>query len=137
MFDAIYSFLLSLGALHADPISLTPGSLLVSFPTPVITTANLITNSKSGVILSQGQITGTGDLAESMTILNGNLYVSDGAGRVNTIDLASGAVSSYFSTGMVGLQGLASLSGDLLALSFSSNAVNVYSATAVCSARSR
>jgi hypothetical protein len=123
--------LLSLGGLHADPISLAPGSLLVASPTAAITTADVITYSKSGLILSQGQITGTGDLSESMTVLNGNLYVSDGAGRVNTIDLASGAVSSYFSTGMVGLDGLASLTGDLLALSFSSNAVDVYSTSGV------
>lgn len=119
--------ILGLGVLHADSINLTPGSLLVASPTQAITTADTINYTKTGSILSTGQITGTGDLAESLTVLDGNLFVSDGAGRVNQINLASGAVSSYFSTGMVGLEGLGSLNGNLLTLSFSSTAVRVYS----------
>lgn len=118
---------LTVAVLRADPIDLISGSLLVASPTGAITTANTITYSKSGSILSQGQITGTGDLSEGLTVLGGNLYDSDGAGRVNRIDLSSGAVSSYFSTGMVGLEGLAALDGDLAALSFLSTSIDVYS----------
>lgn len=122
---------LGFGVLHAGPINLTPGSLLVASASPAspITTADTITYTKTGSILSTGQITGTGDIAESITVLNGDLFVGDDAGDVNRINLASGAVSSYFSTGMVGLEGLASLNGHLLTLGFMSTAVDVYSTT--------
>ncbi|HLH02869.1 MAG TPA: hypothetical protein VKX25_08865 [Bryobacteraceae bacterium] len=115
-----------MGVLQAGPIDLAPGSLLLSQPTIAITTANTITYSQSGKILSTGQITGTGDLAEAMTVLSGQLYVSDGSGAINRIDLSSGAVSSSFSTGMIGLDGLGSLGTNLIAVDFQSTAIAVY-----------
>lgn len=120
-------FLSSVAFLRGGSIVLTPGSLLLAHPTSAITTANTISYTKAGVMLGTGQINGTDDLAEAMTVLNGDLFVSDGSGRVNLINLSSGAVVSSFGTNMVGLDGLGTLDANLIAVSFASTAVNVYS----------
>ena len=55
-------------------------------------------------------MTGTNDLPESLAVLNGQLFVSDGSGGVNLINLSSGVVASRSTTPGVGLTGLGILS---------------------------
>jgi hypothetical protein len=122
--------LLSFEALHASPITLAPGSLLAQQPALLgAVTGNITEYTKSGTFTGTAQIVGTTDIAENLTVLSGQLFVSDGSGRVNRIDLSSGIVASSFNTGMVGLNGIGSYGGNLLTLSFSAHAVNVYSTT--------
>jgi hypothetical protein len=128
----LLAFLATLGAglLEAAGVTLTPGSLFLAQPNLsdlTFSSANTVSYTKSGSSLGSGSITGLADLAEGVTVINGALYVSDGAGKVNQINLSTGAVSTSFSTGMVGLDALGSLNGNVLAMSFSSKAVDVYS----------
>jgi hypothetical protein len=94
---------------------------------PSFTTSNIEVLSKSGTLSSSVQVSGTSDLEENLTVLNGNLYVSDGAGKVNLINLSTGSVSSSFQAAPFGLNGIGSLNGNLLTLAFNSTAVSVYS----------
>lgn len=124
--------LLSVGVLYASPITLMPGSLLVeqaALSQPV--TGNITEYTKSGTAVGTASILGTTDIAENLTVLNGQLFVSDGSGRVNRMDLSSGNVAFSFTTGMIGLNGIGNYGGNLLTLSFSAHAVNVYSTTGV------
>ena len=120
---------LFIGLLQAGSISLTPGSILVqqlAFP-PAGTIEQY---TRSGNSVGSFSFTGTGDIPESLTVLNGQLFVGDGAGRVNTIDLSTGTVSSYFSTTSFGLDSLGNYNGNLLTLEGVGavpNTVNVYS----------
>jgi hypothetical protein len=112
----------------AASISLTAGSLLVQqVALPSLTTSNIEVLSKSGALANSAQVTGTADIAENLTVLNGNLYVTDGAGYVNLINLSNGSVASSFKAAPFGLNGIGSLNGNLLTLAFSSSAVSVYS----------
>jgi hypothetical protein len=121
--------ILFMGLLQAGSLSLTPGSILVqqlAFP-PAGTIEQY---TRSGNSVGSFSFTGTGDIPESLTVLNGQLFVGDGAGRVNTIDLSTGTVSSYFSTPSVGLDSLGNYNGNLLTLEGVGavpNTVNVYS----------
>ena len=124
--------LLSLGVVQAEPITLVPGSLLVQGPNLISPqTGTIIEYTTAGTVIQNDAISGTGDIPESLTILNGNLYVSDGAGHVNLMNLNTGGVTSYFDTGMFGLNGLSNLGGNLLAMHFLDTAVSVYSTDGV------
>lgn len=125
----------SLGLAWAEPITLTTGSLLV-----------LQTGFPSGAIQQYGR-TGTagptlalpvlGDIPESITVLDGQVYVGDGSGRVSLINPTTGAATTVFNTPNVALTSLGNYHGDLLALNEfgfppnfpPSNTINVYSTT--------
>ncbi len=114
-------------AAHASPIATSPGSVLL-----------LYTGFPSGSI-QQYTRTGTAgptlalsvlrDIPESLTILNGQLYVGDGSGSVNLINTSSGAGTPVFSTSNVGLIGLGTYSGTLLAVNDTLNVIDQYSPT--------
>ncbi|MBV9677666.1 MAG: hypothetical protein JO185_15110 [Acidobacteriaceae bacterium] len=92
---------------------------------------NLREYSKTGDLLGTAQISGTNDIPESLTVLNGMLFVSDGSGTVSRVDLSTGRVNPVFNTGTVGLNGLGTFNGNLLTLNFSAHAVGVYSITGI------
>jgi hypothetical protein len=94
-------------------------------------TGTIAEATKSGLTSQTLAISGLNDLPENLTVLNGNLYVSDGSGAVSRIDLATGTALSSFNIGAVGLNGLGSLNGNLLTLTFESTAVGVYSTSGV------
>jgi DNA-binding beta-propeller fold protein YncE len=99
----------------------------LAFP-PAGTIAQFTTAGKEVGTLATA---GFGDIPESMTVLNGQLFVGDGAGRVNRIDLSTGNVASYFTTASFGLDSLGNYNGNLLTLegagTTSSSTVSVYS----------
>lgn len=92
---------------------------------------NLREYSKTGDLLGTAQISGTNDIPESLTVLNGMLFVSDGSGTVSRVDLSTGRVNPVFNTGTVGLNGLGTFNRNLLTLNFSAHAVGVYSITGI------
>lgn len=114
-------------------ITPTPGSLLV-----------LQTGFPSGEIQQYGR-TGAagptlplpvlGDIPESITVLDGQVFVGDGSGRVSRINLSTGAATTVFNTPNVALTSLGNYNGGLLALNQfgpppnfpPSNTINVYS----------
>ena len=103
------------GFIPAGSLLLTPGSIFVqqlAFP-PAGTLAQFTTSGTSVGTLATA---GFGDIPESMTVLNGQLYVGDGAGKSNAIDLSTGNVASYFGTASFGLTWLGNYNGNLLAL---------------------
>jgi hypothetical protein len=111
---------------------LTPGSLLVQQASiNPIGTGIIVDYTKSGTASATSATSGFFDLPENLTVLGGNLFVSDGSGRVNRMNLATGAVTSSFSVGAVGLNGLGTYNGNLLTLNFSSTAISVYSVAGV------
>jgi len=121
-----------LGTLQASPIALTPGSLLVQQASiNPIGTGTIVDYTKSGTAAATSATSGFFDLPENLTVLGGNLFVGDGSGRVNRMNLSTGAVASSFSVGAVGLNGLGTYNGNLLTLNFSSTAISVYSVAGV------
>jgi hypothetical protein len=124
-------FITCFGMLEASPFTLTPGSLLVMQATLPVRTGVIAEDTKAGLTSQTLAISGFNDLPENLTVLNGSLYVSDGSGAVNRIGLATGTAVSSFNIGAVGLNGLGSLNGNLLTLTFASTAVGVYSTSGV------
>jgi hypothetical protein len=131
-FALLFGLLMScFGTLDASPFTLTPGSLLVMQALFPVGTGTIAEDTKSGTTSQTLAISGFNDLPENLTVLNGSLYVSDGSGAVNRIDLATGTAVSSFNIGAFGLNGLGSLNGNLLTLTFDSTAVGVYSTSGV------
>lgn len=121
--------LISVRALIAAPISFSPGSLLtgqVAFPTSTLYQYTPGGSPTGSLLLAEGLPTGISGLAESLTFLNGALYVGDETGIINRIDPASGNVILHFGTAGYGLTSLGDYLGNLLALSFNSTSVGIY-----------
>jgi hypothetical protein len=119
----------AVGALHAAPISLIPGSIIVEQPGQPFTTSNLQAYSNGGSLLGTGQVSGANQIVHGLAVLNGNLFLGDGAGDIDHVDLSSGTVTSFFATGSA-VGGLGTLNGNLLTFnpfSPSGAAFNVYS----------
>jgi hypothetical protein len=116
-------------AAYANPISTGPGSALVlytGFPTGTIQQYTL-----AGTPVSTLPLQELSDIPESITVLNGQVYVGDGSGRVNVINPSNGAGTTLFATPNVGLVGLGNLSGTLLALNDTPDSILQYSTAGV------
>ena len=114
---------------YATPLTANPGTALVlytGFPTGTIQQY-----TTTGAFVSTLPLQVLNDIPESITILNGQVYVGDGAGRVNTVDLSTGTGTTLFSTPNVGLVGLGNLNGDLLAVNNTSSSILEYSTSGI------
>lgn len=114
---------------RATPVSTDPGSVLVlytGFPTGSV--QQYTRGGTAGPILGLSVL---GDIPESLTVLNGQLYVGDGSGRVNLVSTVSGAGTPIFSTSNVGLVGLGDYQGNLLAVNNTPNKIYQYSTAGV------
>jgi hypothetical protein len=112
---------------HASPITTSSGSALVlyiGYPTGSI--QQYTTTGTAGPTLALATL---GDIPESVTILNGQVYVGDGSGRVNLINPSTGAGTPVFDTSNAGLSGLGSYNGTLLAVNNTPGTVYQYSTT--------
>ncbi len=92
---------------------MTPGTIIVEHAGQPFTTSSLQAYSSTGSLLSTGQATGANQIVNGIAVLNGSLFLGDGAGYVDNVNLVSGAVTSSFYTGSV-IGGLAALNGSLL-----------------------
>jgi hypothetical protein len=87
---------LSMNLLHAGSLSLTPGSVLlgqIGFPNGAV-----YEDTRTGTPIGDLTLPVLGDIPESLTVLNGDLFVGDGSGRVSQIDPITGNVGYSFNT---------------------------------------
>jgi hypothetical protein len=95
-------------------INLTPGSVIAlqtGFPSGAIQQY-----SRTGTAGPTLALPVLGDIPESVTVLDGQIFVGDGSGRVSSIDPATGAATTVFNTPNVALSSLGNYNGTLLAL---------------------
>src|ERR1035437_8529318 len=121
--------ILLVNAAYAGTIDLTQRSILVGhigFPT-----SNTIEQFDITGVHSNSLLLGFSGLAESVTLLDGNILVSDSGGTVRQINSSSGTVESSFDTGHSGLNGLGTYGSNLLTLSWNSSQVYLYSPAGV------
>jgi hypothetical protein len=112
---------------YGSPITTSPGSVLLLYTGfPAGSIQQYTRTGTAGPTLGLSVL---GDIPESLTILNGQVYVGDGSGRVNLINSSTGAGTQVFSTSNVGLVGLGTYNGTLLAVNNTPNVINQYSAT--------
>ncbi len=114
---------------YATQLTADQGTALVlytGFPTGTIQQY-----TTTGVFVSTLPLQVLNDIPESITILNGQVYVGDGSGRVNIVNLSTGTGTTLFSTPNVGLVGLGNLNGDLLAVNNTSSSILEYSTSGI------
>lgn len=82
-----------------------------------------VSSRSTGTPISTLPLEVLNDIPESITILNGQVYVGDGSGRVNVVNPSNGAGTTLFATPNVGLVGLGDLNGSLLAVNDTPNSI--------------
>ena len=128
---AVAYIALLLPAIYAGSLPLSPGSIVfgnVGFPS-----GSLYEVTQAGGALGNLALPVLSDIPESVTVLNGKLFVGDGAGVVSQIDPSTGNVINFFQTPAFGLNSLGNYNGNLIAfptVSYPGPADTIYEYTA-------
>jgi hypothetical protein len=111
---SLISLSLLAGLLQADSLPLTPGSILLGHPGFPTGTVSEVTTTGSPIATLALPV--LGDIPESLTVLNGQLFVGDGSGEVSRINPVTGSVLASFQTPNIALTSLGDYNGNLIAL---------------------